>query len=260
MTPFLKVERLARHYSLPSGDFWGRRQRFVALEEASFEVEEGKILGVVGESGSGKSTLARLLVGLEAPDAGSIRLAEQSVIAGEAHPGPLRDVQMVFQHPFGSLDPRMRIGDSIAEPRGHGGLSLSAAERTARVLAMLERVGLGSGALRRFPHQFSGGQRQRIAIARALITRPRLLVADEPVSALDVSIQAQILNLLLDIRAEFGLTMVFISHDLGIVRYIADRVIVMQGGRIVEEGDTETLFALPRHTYTRRLLSAMPRL
>lgn len=260
MKPFLKVENLARHYSLPARGFWGRRQRFVALEGASFGIEEGQVLGIVGESGSGKSTLARVLVGLEAPDAGSITFDDQQVSAGAPHPGPLRDVQMVFQDPFGSLDPRMRILDSVAEPLDHGGLVLSTEERTARVVAMLERVGLGSGALRRFPHQFSGGQRQRIAIARALITRPRLLVADEPVSALDVSIQAQILNLLLDIRAEFGLTMVFISHDLGIVRYMADRVIVMQGGRIVEEGDTEVLFSSPREAYTQRLLSAMPRL
>ncbi len=259
MKPFLQVDNLARHYSLPARDFWGRRERFVALEGASFEVPEGQILGVVGESGSGKSTLARLLVGLEPPDVGSITLGEQHVRAGEAHSGPLRDVQMVFQDPFGSLDPRMRILDSIAEPLDHAGLSLSPDERLSRVVGMLERVGLGSGALRRFPHQFSGGQRQRIAIARALITRPRLLVADEPVSALDVSIAAQILNLLLDIRAEFGLTMVFISHDLGVIRYMADRVIVMQGGKIVEAGDTEVLFASPRHAYTERLLSAMPR-
>jgi len=258
--PFLKVENLARHYSLPSREFWGRRQRFVALQGVSFDVSEGQILGIVGESGSGKSTLARVLVGLEPPDAGSIMLGDQRVAAGEPHPGPLSDVQMVFQDPFGSLDPRMRILDSVAEPLDHAGLVLSAEERAARVAAILERVGLGNSALRRFPHQFSGGQRQRIAIARALITRPRLLVADEPVSALDVSIQAQILNLLLDIRAEFGLTMVFISHDLGIVRYMADRVIVMQDGKIVEEGDTEVLFASPRHAYTQRLLSAMPRL
>lgn len=260
MTPFLKVEKLARHYSLPARDLWGGRQRFVALEDVSFSLEDGRILGIVGESGSGKSTLARVLVGLEPPDAGSVSLEDQAVVAGTPHPGPLRDVQMVFQDPFGSLDPRMRILDSIAEPLDHGGFALSADERTARVVEMLERVGLGSAALRRFPHQFSGGQRQRIAIARALITRPRLLVADELVSALDVSIQAQILNLLLDIRAELGLTMVFISHDLGIIRYMADNVIVMQGGRIVEQGETEALFAAPRHTYTRRLLAAMPRL
>jgi peptide/nickel transport system ATP-binding protein len=260
MRPILEAIGLSRHYTLPAAGIFGRKQKLVALDDISFELEEGKILGIVGESGSGKSTLARLLVGLEKPQAGEVRFRGQALPTLKESTGhPVRrDIQMVFQDPFGSLDPRMRILDSVAEPLDHAEPTLAAETRAARVTALLERVGLGPAALPRYPHQFSGGQRQRIAIARALITHPKLVVADEPVSALDVSVQAQILNLLLDIRAEFGLTMVFISHDLRIVRYIADRVLVMQNGRIVEAGETEALFAQPRHPYTQALLAAMP--
>jgi ABC-type oligopeptide transport system ATPase subunit len=262
MSTVLEAIDLSRHYALPRAGLFGRRDKLVALDAVSFSLEEGKTLGIVGESGSGKSTLARLLVGLEKPVAGEVRFMGQ-VISGlsDREIRPLRrHLQMIFQDPYGSLDPRMRILESVAEPLDHAEPTLDKDERRARVATMLDRVGLGAGVLMRYPHQFSGGQRQRIAIARALITHPKLIIADEPVSALDVSIQAQILNLLLDIRAEFGLSMVFISHDLGIIRYMSDRVVVMQGGRIVEEDETESLFASPCQPYTQRLLAAMPAL
>ncbi len=262
MSVILEAIDLSRRYPLPSTGWLGPRRYVRALDGVSFALEEGKTLGIVGESGSGKSTLARLLVALETPDGGEVRLMGQPISRiREARLRPLRrHIQMVFQDPFGSLDPRMRIVDSVAEPLDLAEHDLRPDARQARVAAMLGRVGLGEGAMQRYPHQFSGGQRQRIAIARALITQPKLLIADEPVSALDVSVQAQILNLLHDIRLEFGLSLVFISHDLGIVRYLCDRVIVMQNGIIVEEGETEALFSNPRAPYTRRLIDAMPKL
>jgi len=262
MSAILEAVGLGRHYPLPRETLFAARRHIKAVDSVSFALEEGKTLGIVGESGSGKSTLARLLVGLEVPQAGEVHFRGQRISGiGEAAIRPVRrDIQMVFQDPFGSLDPRMRVGASIGEPLDVAEPDLEARERHARIVAMLERVGLGEGATTRYPHQFSGGQRQRIAIARALITHPKLLIADEPVSALDVSVQAQILNLLLDLKLEFGLSLVFISHDLGIVHYLSDRVIVMQAGRIVEEGETETLFSAPREPYTQTLIAAMPRL
>jgi len=262
MSALLSAHGLSRHYPLPREGLLARRRTLVALDKVSLGLDEGKTLGIVGESGSGKSTLARLLVGLETPQAGEVRFMGQRISdRPEREIRPLRrHFQMVFQDPFGSLDPRMQVLDSVAEPLDHAEPWLAAADRRDRVAAMLERVGLGAAAMLRYPHQFSGGQRQRIAIARALVTSPKLVVADEPVSALDVSVQAQILNLLLDIRHEFGLAMVFISHDLGVIRYLSDRVMVMQQGRVVEEGETEAVFADPREAYTRRLIEAMPRL
>ncbi len=262
MTPILEAFGLGRNYPLPQEGLFGKRRYLTALEGVSFALEEGKTLGIVGESGSGKSTLARLLVALETPQAGEVRFMGQTISGLAEHAvRPLRrHVHMVFQDPFGSLDPRMRFEDSIAEPLDVAEPGLSSGFRRERVVAMLDRVGLGEGALQRYPHQFSGGQRQRIAIARALITHPKLLIADEPVSALDVSVQAQILNLLLDLKLEFGLSLVFISHDLGIVRYLSDRVIVMKAGRIVEEGETEAVFSNPAAPYTQALIAAMPHL
>lgn len=260
MSTILEAMDLHRDYPLPRDGLFSRRQTVKAVSGVSFKLEEGKILGIVGESGSGKSTLARLLVGLEAPKQGEVRF-RGARISGlrERDVRPLRrDIQMIFQDPFGSLDPRMRIGASVGEPLGIAEPELDAAMRYRRIAMMLDRVGLGEGAMTRYPHQFSGGQRQRIAIARALITHPKLLIADEPVSALDASIQAQILNLLLDLKLEFGLSLVFISHDLGVVRYLSDRVIVMQAGRIVEEGETEALFSSPVAAYTKSLIAAMP--
>lgn len=262
MSTILEAVDLHHRYPLPREGFFVRRQYVQAIEGLSFALEEGKILGIVGESGSGKSTLARLLVALETPQRGEVRFRGERISGlREARLRPFRrQIQMIFQDPFGSLDPRMRIGASIAEPLGVAEPDLDAAGRRRRIVAMLERVGLGEGAMMRYPHQFSGGQRQRIAIARALITHPKLLVADEPVSALDVSVQAQILNLLLDLKLEFGLSLVFISHDLGIVRYLSDRVIVMQHGKVVEEGESEALFSRPAAAYTKTLIAAMPRL
>ena len=261
MSTILEAIDLHRQYPLPREGFFTRRRHISAVSGISFSLEEGKVLGIVGESGSGKSTLARLLVGLETPEKGEVRFMGQRISGlGDTELRPVRhQIQMVFQDPFGSLDPRMRVLDSIGEPLDVAEPQLTPEARRARIIAILERVGLGEGALSRYPHQFSGGQRQRIAIARALITHPKLLIADEPVSALDVSVQAQILNLLLDLKLEFGLSLVFISHDLGIVRYLSDRVIVMQNGKIVEEGETEALFSAPIEPYTRQLMAAMPR-
>lgn len=262
MNTIIEAIDLYRHYPLPREGLFSPRRTVAAVDGVSFRLEAGKTLGIVGESGSGKSTLARLLVALEAPHRGEVRF-QGARISGlsEAALRPHRsNIQMVFQDPFSSLDPRMRIGESIGEPLDVAEPGLDAATRQRRIAMMLERVGLGEGALTRYPHQFSGGQRQRIAIARALITHPKLLIADEPVSALDVSVQAQILNLLLDLKLEFGLSLIFISHDLGVVRYLCDRVIVMQAGRVVEEGETEALFSRPAAPYTQTLIAAMPRL
>jgi peptide/nickel transport system ATP-binding protein len=259
MSVMLEAIDLERAYLLPRQSLFGQHRAIRAVDGVSFSLEEGKILGIVGESGSGKSTLARLLIALENPDSGEVRFMGERISGlSDRRLRPLRrHVQMVFQDPFGSLDPRMTIENSIAEPLDQAEPNLDGGARRGRVAAILERVGLGASAMARYPHQFSGGQRQRIAIARALVTHPKLLIADEPVSALDVSVQAQILNLLLDIKLEFGLTLVFISHDLGVVRYLSDRVIVMQHGRMIEEGATEILFSNPKADYTRQLIASM---
>ncbi len=217
----------------------------------------GEVLGLVGESGSGKSTLGRLAVGLERADAGQVRLAGVDLARADraAWRGLRRDAQMVFQDPFGSLDPRQTVARIVAEPLAL--LRLGGSESLARVQAALLEVGLGDDALDRYPHEFSGGQRQRIAIARALITRPRLVVADEPVSALDVSVQAQVLNLMADLRARHGLAYLFISHDLAVVAHLADRIAVMREGAIIETGPTAELLRAPREPYTRALLDAV---
>ena len=241
---------------------FGKKPRLVAVNRISLQLARGETLGIVGESGSGKSTLARLLMALERPDSGALHwLGEDITGLSDADlRSRRRDVQMVFQDPYGSLNPRMRVLDSVAEPLDVAEPDLPAEARRQRVEDILRRVGLGVEAGERYPHQFSGGQRQRIAIARALVTGPKVLIADEPVSALDVSIQAQILNLLSDLRAEFDLAMIFISHDLGIVRYLADRVMVMHHGEVVEEGESEAVFSAPAHDYTRKLIAAMPTL
>lgn len=255
----LSVLGLGKSYPL------GRRGLFTpapllhAVQDVSFTLDAGRSLGIVGESGSGKSTLARLVMALERPSAGQVWFQGQDL--HRLPPAALRaaraEVQMVFQDPYGSLDPRQRIGRSVAEPLPHG---TPRSERDRRVGASLEAVGLHAADAAKYPHEFSGGQRQRIAIARALITRPKLIVADEPVSALDVSVQAQVLNLLQDLRAEFGLSYLLISHDLAVVDHLCDEVAVMQAGRIVEHGTPQQLFGAPQHAYTRRLLDAVPRL
>ena len=231
-----------------------------ALDRVSLTIDAGEVLGLVGESGCGKSTLGRVIAGILPPSSGAARIGGAPVMAAGRHPVKRTTrVQMVFQDPFGSLDPRMRVGDTIAEgPVAHG--LVTRADAAAYVAKWLAAVGLDGEFASRFPHQFSGGQRQRIAIARALAMRPDVLVCDEPVASLDVSIQAQIINLFLQLRRELGLTMLFISHDLGVVRHISDRVAIMYLGRIVEIGDARHAYANPLHPYTRALLDSVPKL
>lgn len=257
--PLLAVAGLTRDYPLPSPPW--RRLVHRAVDDVSFEVAAGSIFGIVGESGAGKSTLVRLLMALDRPTAGTVRFAGEDLFGLAPHDlrALRRDFQMVFQDPFGSLDPRQRVGRVVAEPLSVTGVRLSRAARRDRVVEMLEDVGLGAEALDRYPHAFSGGQRQRIALARALITRPKLVIADEPVSALDLSVQAQVINLILDLSARHGVSFVVVSHDLEVIECVADRVGVMHRGRLVEEGETAALFAAPRHPYTRQLFAAAPR-
>ena len=257
--PLLQVEHVGKTYRLPRERLLGPAPQLQALDDVSFELHAGRSLGIVGESGSGKSTLARLVMALEAPTQGRVLLDGEDLHA--LTPQALRAVrarmQMVFQDPYGSLDPRRKVGQTVAEPLAvlHGA---SRAEQRTRAAEVLEAVGLRAADLDKYPHEFSGGQRQRIAIARALITRPRLIVADEPVSALDVSVQAQVLNLMQDLQDEFGLSYLFISHDLSVISLVCDEVVVLQGGRIVERGPPARLFTQPQHAYTQRLLAAVP--
>ncbi len=248
----LSVDGLRAHYDSPGG-------LLRAVDGVSFSVAAGETVGLVGESGCGKSTLGKALLHLVRPTAGRIVFDGRDVGHLSEHDlrGYRRQVQMVFQDPFGSLNPRKTIGDILATPLAVHGLG-DRRGRAARVGEALDRVGLPRDALRRYPHEFSGGQRQRLGIARALILSPRLVICDEPVSALDVSIQAQILNLLAAMKRDLGLSYLFISHDLSVVRYFADRVLVMYLGRIVESGSWATLWARPLHPYTRALIEAVP--
>ena len=254
--PLLVVENLVKQYRLPREGLFTPPPIVHALQGVSFTLEAGKSLGIVGESGSGKSTLARLVMALESPTSGSVKLLgrELHALGRDALREARRDFQMVFQDPYGSLDPRHRVGRIVAEPLPH----MTAREREQRVAESLDAVGLRAADSDKHPHEFSGGQRQRIAIARALITRPKLIVADEPVSALDVSVQAQVLNLLQDLRVRFGVAYLFISHDLAVVDHVCDEVAVMQHGRIVERGTPERLFTQAEHPYTQSLIAAAP--
>ncbi|WP_427869471.1 ABC transporter ATP-binding protein [Leucobacter luti] len=256
--PVMRVTDLVRTYTRGRTSLFKPAPQVHALKGISFEVPEGGRLGVVGESGSGKSTLLRILAGLDQPTSGSAVVAGNEVAgAKEEELRALRqNLQIVFQDPMGSLDPRMTVEQIISEPLLVRGRNETARERSRMVAEMLEAVGLPAESAERFPHQFSGGQRQRISIARALICRPQVVVADEPVSALDVSVRAQVLNLLADLVDEYGLTLVFVSHDLNVVRHLCDSVIVMQSGEIVEAGDTETVYRDPQHPYTRRLIDS----
>ncbi len=254
----MKVTDLVRTYTRGRTSLFKPAPEVRALKGISFDVPRGGRLGVVGESGSGKSTLLRILAGLDQPTSGSAVVAGNEVAgAKESQLRQLRQqLQIVFQDPMGSLDPRMTVEQIISEPLLVRGRNETAAERSRMVAEMLEAVGLPAEAATRYPHQFSGGQRQRISIARALICRPEVVVADEPVSALDVSVRAQVLNLLADLVDEYGLTLVFVSHDLNVVRHLCDSVIVMQSGEIVEAGDTETVYRDPQHPYTKRLIDS----
>jgi len=258
VTAVLEAKNLARDYTVGRGAF-RKPATLKALAGVSFTLSAGRTLAVVGESGSGKSTLARLLTLIEAPSAGALLIEGEDV----AHASPatrkrLRsEIQMVFQNPYGSLNPRQTIGKALEEPLLVN-TTMGAAERKSAALAMMAKVGLRPEYHHRYPHMFSGGQRQRIAIARALVLRPKILVLDEPVSALDVSIRAQVLNLLAGLKDEFGLAYVFVSHDLSVVRHIADEVMVVYLGHAVETGSREAIFNDPQHPYTRALLSATP--
>jgi peptide/nickel transport system ATP-binding protein len=261
MSALLRVESVSKTYALRHTPFWKPAQRIGILDTVDFSIEAGRSFGIVGQSGAGKSTLARIILALERPDRGRVlfegadvhRLSRQAL--GRLRP----QIQIIFQNPYGSLDPRQKLYRIIAEPltaEHHGGRR----HWRERVAETLVAVGLNAGDMDKYPHQFSGGQRQRIAIARALIGRPRLIIADEPVSALDVSVQAQTLNLLRDLQDQFHLTYLFISHDLAVVDYMCDMVAVMREGRIVEQGSTAHLFQSPSDPYTRALLAAVPKL
>jgi oligopeptide/dipeptide ABC transporter ATP-binding protein len=256
--PLLELRDLVRVF--PVRDALGRARGAVrAVDGVSLSVPEGSVLAIVGESGCGKSTLGRLALRLIEPDSGVIRFMGEDLrtLSSAALRARRRDMQLIFQDPFASLDPRMTVEEAVAEPLRLHRIVPRSGERE-RVAELLSRVGLRPEQARRWPHEFSGGQRQRIAIARALASRPKLIIGDEPVSALDVSVQAQVVNLLQDLIRDLGLTFVLISHDLGVVRHIADRVAVMYLGRIVEDGPTEEVFRAPRHPYTRALLAAVP--
>jgi len=258
MSIVVEGKGITRHYHVPGGLFGGAKT-VQALEGIDFAVERGKTLAIVGESGSGKSTLARIIALIDPASGGELKIDGQPVDIAKRRPGTdMRSkVQMVFQNPYGSLNPRQKVGDVLMEPLVIN-TKMPASERRERAEAMLVKVGLGPEHFNRYPHMFSGGQRQRIAIARALMLNPALLVLDEPVSALDLSVQAQVLNLLRDLQEEFELTYVFVSHDLSVVRYIADDVMVISKGVAVEQGTREELFADPKHAYTRQLFAATP--
>jgi dipeptide transport system ATP-binding protein len=256
-TPVLEVRNLKRDYH-SSGGFLRPAKIVHAVKGVSFTLQKGKTLAVVGESGCGKSTLARMITLIDPPTAGEILIDGAPVDANHVTREMRQKVQIVFQNPYGSLNPRQKIGDVLSEPLLLN-TDMPAAERRDKAMAMLTKVGLGPEHFNRYPHMFSGGQRQRIAIARALMLNPSFLVLDEPVSALDLSVQAQILNLLKDLQDEFGLTYVFISHDLSVVRYIADEVMVMYFGDVVEHGTREAVFGNPQHSYTRTLFAATPK-
>jgi oligopeptide transport system ATP-binding protein len=255
----LSAEGLTKTYLQPSGRLGFGKTPVKALDDVSIQLKRGKTLAVVGESGSGKSTLARCLLQLQPFDAGKVEFEGHNLAAltGAELRAARRHLQMVFQDPFASLNPRMKIGEIVSE-----GLLIhrlgNRDERREKTLQMLQRVGLSAADMEKYPHEFSGGQRQRIGIARALVLEPKVVVCDEPVSALDVSIQAQILILLKELQQEMNLSYIFISHDLRVVRHVADEVVVMHHGRIVEQGNVEALYSHPQQAYTQNLLNAIP--
>jgi len=258
----LNIEHLSKIYAVPGKSLFSRPGKFAALEDINLRIAKGESLGVVGESGSGKTTLTRCVLGLEPFSSG--RIVFDGVDLASLKPGEMRDmrsrIQIVFQDPYASLNPRMTIRDIISEPMQihRAKLGLSTAQQMARVYELLGMVGLGRQHALRYPHEFSGGQRQRIGIARALASNPELIVLDEPTSALDVSVQAQVLNLLQKLQDDLKLTYLFISHDLGVIRYVCDRVALIYRGQLVEEGRTQQIFESPQQEYTKMLLASMP--
>ena len=258
--PLLEVTGLVKHFPVKGGILIDREvDRVRAVDGISFSVSRGQTLGLVGESGSGKSTACRAVLNLIEPTSGSVRFEGEEIAgASRREMRPLRrEMQMIFQDPYASLNPRRRVGQIVGGPLKLNGLA-SGAELKRRVEELLDRVGLSPEHYNRFPHEFSGGQRQRIGIARAIALKPKLIVADEPVSALDVSIQAQIVNLLDDLQDELGLAYVFVAHDIGVVRHISDRIAVMHDGKIVEHGEADQVCERPRDEYTKKLLAAVP--
>jgi peptide/nickel transport system ATP-binding protein len=261
----LHVQHVSQQYALPKPSVFAKAGHIQAVKDVSFQLTAGKSLGIVGESGSGKSTLARLVMALEKPTQGKVLFKGQNLNA--LPQDQLRharsDFQMVFQDPYGSLDPRQKVLRIVTEPlhstlNSGSGQALSSKDLKDRATQALTEVGLRASDLEKYPHEFSGGQRQRIAIARALITRPSLIVADEPVSALDVSVQAQVLNLMMDLQDRFGLSYLFVSHDLAVVNLMCDDVLVLQHGQVVEAGSADDIFQGPQHSYTQALLAAIP--
>jgi oligopeptide/dipeptide ABC transporter ATP-binding protein len=262
MSELLEVRGLSKDFPVGTGLFAGQRRKLHALSDVSLSLRDGETLGVVGESGSGKSTLGRCILRLIEPSSGSVHFQGQELTGLSARAlRPVRkQLQIVFQDPYSSLNPRMTVRDTVGEPLRIHRLTSGAAEESARVAELLAQVGLRADFMRRYPHELSGGQRQRVGIARALAVGPKLIVCDEPVSALDVSVQAQIINLLKDLSEALGLSYLFIAHDLSVVELMSQRVAVMYLGRIVELADVKSLYAAPRHPYTRALMSAIPSL
>ena len=258
-SPLLVVEGLRKHYTAPRQWLRPARPPVQAVDDVSFVVAKGETLALVGESGCGKTTTAKSILRLIEPSAGSVRLEGQELLtlSPEQMRQRRRDLQIIFQDPYASLNPRLRAGEIVAEPLLNFG-GMGAAQREQRVQDLFSRVGLRPEMTQRYPHEFSGGQRQRLGIARALALQPKLIVCDEPVSALDVSVQAQVVNLLMDLQAEFGLAYLFVAHDLAVVRHISHRVAVMYLGQIVEIGSRDHVFGSPHHPYTEVLLSAAP--
>lgn len=261
MAPLLEVKNLTKYFPAKKGIIFNRRTDYVkAVDGVSFTVNKGETLGLVGESGCGKSTTGRVILRLLEATSGEVKFEGRDVLklSNEEIRKLRREMQIIFQDPFASLNPRMTIGDIITEPLRVHGLAENSIEREARLKKLLDLVGLSFNQARRYPHEFSGGQRQRVGIARALAVEPKLIICDEPVSALDVSIQAQVINLLEDLQREFNLTYLFIAHDLSVVKHISDRIAVMYLGKIVEMGGYADLYNNPLHPYTRALLSAIP--
>jgi peptide/nickel transport system ATP-binding protein len=255
----LEIRDIRKYYPIRQGFLSRHAGELKAVDDVSLEINEGETLGLVGESGSGKTTLGKVIIRLEEPTEGEVLFRGSNIFSleGDELKNYRRQVQMIFQDPSASLDPRMTAGDSIGEALLIHGME-DEDERMRRVGELLKKVGLETGDYSRYPHEFSGGQKQRIGIARALALRPGLIIADEPVSALDISVQAQILNLLSELKSEYRLSLLFIAHNMGVVRYLCDRVAVMKAGRIVEEGGVEEVFTEPQNPYTKALLKAAP--